>query len=335
MGNQGSSGDGVRLIQEWLWNGEIGEVTKVEAFTDRPLWPQGLAAPKEGMSAPETMNWDLFIGPAKMRPYHRMYTPWTFRGWWDFGTGALGDMACHILHPVFMGLKLGYPTKVQGASTLLMTDSPPDSEMVQLIFPARPKEEGIKINFPEVQVTWMDGGMKPMKPSNWPEGRDMNDDGGGVIFHGTKDKLICGCYGKDPWLLSGRVPKVDETIPRIKTSHEQDWIRACKESPEYRVETASPFSQAGPFNEMVVMGVLAVRLQDLNKELHWDGPNMQFTNIRDNEEFKFCIDDGMVIKEGHPSFNKVWSKPINAKEFASELISHKYREGWSLPDMPA
>ncbi len=335
MGNQGSSGDGVRLIQEWLWNGEIGEVTKVEAFTDRPLWPQGLAAPKEGMPVPETMNWDLFIGPAKMRPYHRMYTPWTFRGWWDFGTGALGDMACHILHPVFMGLKLGYPTKVQGASTLLMTDSPPDSEMVQLIFPARPKEKGIKINFPEVQVTWMDGGMKPMKPSNWPEGRDMNDDGGGVIFHGTKDKLICGCYGKDPWLLSGRVPKVDETIPRIKTSHEQDWIRACKESPENRVETASPFSQAGPFNEMVVMGVLAVRLQDLNKELHWDGPNMQFTNIRDNEEFKFCIDDGMVIKEGHPSFNKVWSKPINAKEFAYELISHKYREGWALPDMPA
>ncbi|MCL6103152.1 MAG: gfo/Idh/MocA family oxidoreductase, partial [Bacteroidetes bacterium] len=154
-------------------------------------------------------------------------------------------------------------------------------------------------------------------------------------FHGTKDKLICGCYGKDPWLLSGRVPKVDETIPRIKTSHEQDWIRACKESPENRVETASPFSQAGPFNEMVVMGVLAVRLQDLNKELHWDGPNMQFTNIRDNEEFKFCIDDGMVIKEGHPSFNKVWSKPINAKEFAYELISHKYREGWALPDMPA
>jgi len=335
MGNQGSSAEGVRLIQEWLWNGEIGDVTKVEAFTDRPLWPQGLARPKVGMWVPETMNWDLFIGPAKPRPYHRMYTPWSFRGWWDFGTGALGDMACHILHPVFMGLKLGYPTLVQGASTLLMTDSPPNSEMVQLVFPARPKEKGIKINFPEVQVTWMDGGMKPMKPSNWPEGRDMNDDGGGVIFHGTKDKLVCGCYGKDPWLVSGRVPKVDKLIPRIKTSHEQDWIRACKESPGNRVQTASPFSQAGPFNEMVVMGVLAVRLQDLNKELHWDGTNMHFTNIHENEEFKFCIDDGMVIHEGHPSFNKVWSKPINAKTFASELIKHNYREGWSLPEMPA
>jgi len=335
MGNQGSSAEGVRLIQEWLWNGEIGDVTKVEAFTDRPLWPQGLAAPKVGMWVPETMNWDLFIGPAKPRPYHRMYTPWSFRGWWDFGTGALGDMACHILHPVFMSLKLGYPTKVQGASTLLMTDSAPNTETIQLIFPARPKEKGIKINFPEVQVTWMDGGMKPMKPSNWPEGRDMNDDGGGVIFHGTKDKLFCGCYGKDPWLLSGRIPNVAKTIPRITTSHEQDWIRACKESYENRIETASPFSQAGPFNEMVVMGVLAVRLQDLNKELHWDGPNMQFTNIRDNEEFKFCIDDGMVINEGNPTFNKVWSKPINASAFSTELIKRNYREGWSLPDMPA
>jgi hypothetical protein len=334
MGNQGSSAEGVRLIQEWLWNDEIGDVTKVEAFTDRPLWPQGLAAPKVGMKVPETMNWDLFIGPAKPRPYHRMYTPWNFRGWWDFGTGALGDMACHILHPVFMGLKLGYPTKVQGVSTLLMTDSAPNTESIQLIFPARPKEKGIEINFPEVQVTWMDGGMKPMKPSNWPEGRDMNDDGGCVIFHGTKDKLFCGCYGKDPWLLSGRVPNVTKRIPRITTSHEQDWIRACKESNESRTETASPFSEAGPFNEMVVMGVLAVRLQDLNKELHWDGPNMQFTNIRDNEELRFCIDNGMVINEGNPTFNEVWSEPINAKAFSSELIKHNYREGWSLPDMP-
>ncbi len=335
MGNQGSSEEGVRLIQEWLWNNEIGEVTKVEAFTDRPLWPQGLAAPQNGMWPPDTIDWDLFIGPAKFRPYHRMYTPWTFRGWWDFGTGALGDMACHILHPVFMGLKLGYPTKVQGVSTLLMTDSAPDSETVKLIFPERPKDKSIKINLPEVEVTWMDGGMRPMKPSDWPEGRDMNDDGGGVIFHGTKDKLICGCYGRRPWLLSGRTPNVPQKIPRIELSHEQDWIRACKESPANRTETASPFSQAGPFNEMVVMGVLAVRLQDLNKELHWDGPNMKFTNIRDNEEFKFCIDDGLKIVDGHPSFNKVWSDPINAKAFAEELIKHNYREGWSLPEMPA
>lgn len=334
MGNQGSSGEGVRQIQEWLWNGEIGDVTKVEAFTDRPLWPQGLTAPKVGMWVPETMNWDLFIGPAKMRPYHRMYTPWNFRGWWDFGTGALGDMACHLLHPVFVGLKLGYPTKVQGASTLLMTDSAPATETVQLVFPSRPKEKGIKINFPEVTVTWMDGGNRPMKPEGWPEGKDMNDGGGAVIFHGTKDKLICGCYGRNPWLLSGRVPNVAKTLPRVDGSHEQDWIRACKESPANRVQTASPFSQAGPFNEMVVMGVLAVRLQDLNKELHWDGQKMEFTNIKDNEVVKFCLDDGLEIKDGHPSFNKKYTEPANAREFAAELIKHNYRKGWSLPDMP-
>ncbi len=335
MGNQGSSGEGVRLIQEWLWNGEIGEVTKVEAFTDRPLWPQGLAKPEVGMWVPETMNWDLFIGPAKMRPYHRMYTPWNFRGWWDFGTGALGDMACHILHPVFMGLKLGYPTRVQGSSTDVMTDSAPNTEIVKLVFPARPKSKDSKIAFPEVEVTWMDGGVQPMKPIGWPEGKSMNDSGGGVIFHGTKDKIICGCYGVNPWLLSGRVPNVQKTIPRIETSHEQDWIRACKEPVESRKETASPFSQAGPFNEMVVMGVLAVRLQGLEKELLWDGPKMEFTNIRDNEELKFCLDTGLKIVDGHPSFNRKYTDPLNAKAFAADLIKHNYREGWKLPDMPA
>jgi hypothetical protein len=334
MGNQGSSGEGVRLIQEWLWNNEIGEVTKVEAFTDRPLWPQGLAAPAEGMPVPETMSWDLFIGPAKFRPYSRMYTPWNFRGWWDFGTGALGDMACHILHPVFMGLKLGYPTRVQGSSTEVMTDSPPMTELVKMVFPARPDHKDSKIKFPEVEVTWMDGGIQPMKPLGWPEGKSLNDDGGGVIFHGTKDKIICGCYGVRPWLLSGREPKVPPSIPRIKGSHEEDWIRACKETPENRIETASPFSQAGPFNEMVVMGVLAVRLQGLEKELLWDGPNMNFTNISENEELKFCLDTGLKIVDGHPSFNRKYTEPVNARKFAAELIKHNYRDGWSLPAMP-
>ncbi len=334
MGNQGSSGEGVRLIQEWLWNNEIGEVTKVEAFTDRPLWPQGLAAPAEGMPVPETMSWDLFIGPAKFRPYSRMYTPWNFRGWWDFGTGALGDMACHILHPVFMGLKLGYPTRVQGSSTEVMTDSPPMTELVKMVFPARPDHKDSKIKFPEVEVTWMDGGIQPMKPLGWPEGKSLNDDGGGVIFHGTKDKIICGCYGVRPWLLSGREPKVPPSIPRIKGSHEEDWIRACKETPENRIETASPFSQAGPFNEMVVMGVLAVRLQGLEKELLWDGPNMNFTNISENEELKFCLDTGLKIVDGHPSFNRKYTEPVNARKFAAELIKHNYRDGWSLPTMP-
>ncbi|MDA3927851.1 MAG: Gfo/Idh/MocA family oxidoreductase [Prolixibacteraceae bacterium] len=135
MGNQGSSNDGVRQSSTWLWNGEIGEVTKVEAFTDRPIWPQGLNRPEKVEKIPSTMDWENFVGPAPMRPYNSIYTPWNFRGWWDFGTGALGDMACHILHPVFVGLKLEYPTKAQGSSTLLLTDSCPTAQKVRLTFP--------------------------------------------------------------------------------------------------------------------------------------------------------------------------------------------------------
>ena len=334
MGNQGSSGEGVNLTTEWIANGEIGEITKVEAFTDRPIWPQGLNKPGEEMKVPDSLDWNLFIGPAAPRAYNEVYHPWAWRGWWDFGTGALGDMACHILHPVFVGLDLGYPTKAQGSSTLLLTDCAPTAQMVNLTFPKRQKPKGMKIKLPEVDVTWYDGGLQPKRPDGWPDGKDMNNGGGGVIFHGTKDKLICGCYGKEPWLLSGREVNAPKFRRRIETSHEQDWIRACKESPENRVETASPFKEAGPFNEMVVMGVLAVRLQALNKELLWDGENMKFTNIKDDESFKIVVEDGYTIHDGHPSFKKKWTDEINAGEFAAELIKHNYRDGWSLPDMP-
>lgn len=343
MGNQGSSGEGVNLVCEWLVNGEIGEVTKVEAFTDRPIWPQGLNRPEPGMWVPDTLDWDLFIGPAPMRPYHSLYTPWNWRGWWDFGTGALGDMACHILHPVFVGLELGYPTKAQGSSTLLLNDCAPNAQMVRLTFPARAAKrpwKGMKKGAPlqQVEVTWYDGGLQPMKPAGWPEGKSMNDSGGGVIFHGTKDKLICGCYGVNPWLLSGRVPEAPKFRRRIDKAtnggHEMDWVRACKESPENRVKTASDFSEAGPFNEMVVMGVLAVRLQALNKELEWDGINMKFNNIGD-AKIKTVVKDGFTIKDGHPTFAKDWTPEVNASDFAAELIKHTYRKPWTLPDMPA
>ncbi|HOI50245.1 MAG TPA: gfo/Idh/MocA family oxidoreductase, partial [Prolixibacteraceae bacterium] len=176
---------------------------------------------------------------------------------------------------------------------------------------------------------------QPMKPEGWPAGKNMNDAGGGVIFHGTKDKLICGCYGKDPWLLSGRKPEAPKFRRRVEGSHEMDWVRACKESPENRVKTASDFSEAGPFNEMVVMGVLAVRLQSLNKELLWDGQNMQFTNISDTEKIRTVVKDGFEITDGHPTFKKDWTDPVMAKDFAAELIKHTYRKPWSLPEMPA
>ena len=332
MGNQGASGEGVRKVCDWIWNGEIGEICRVDAFTDRPIWPQGLMRPAQIDKVPKTLDWDLFIGSAPMRPYNSIYSPWNWRGWWDFGTGALGDMACHILHPVFKGLKLGYPTKVQGSSTALLTDCAPSAQIVKITFPAR--DNMPKVGMPEIEVTWYDGGLTPPRPEGLPAGRNLNMDGGGVIFYGTKDTLICGCYGVRPYLLSGREPKAPEMNRTVTESHGMDWVRACKESPANRVKTASDFSEAGPFNEMVVMGVLGVRLQNLNKVLEWDGENMRFTNIGTDEKLSIMIEDGFSIKDGHPTFNKTYTDPINAQQFASELIKHTYREGWKLPDMP-
>ncbi|WP_203558441.1 Gfo/Idh/MocA family protein [Bacteroides sp. 519] len=332
MGNQGASGEGVRKVCEWIWNGEIGEVTKVESFTDRPIWPQGLNRPEGAERVPKTLNWDLFLGPAKHRAYNPIYTPWNWRGWWDFGTGALGDMACHILHPVFKALNLGYPTKVQGSSTLLLSDCAPSAQTVKFTFPAR--DNMPKVAMPEVEVVWFDGGLRPMRPKGMPEGKDLYNSGGGVIFHGTKDTLICGSYGVEPWLLSGRVPSAPKVLREVRESHEMDWVRACKESVGSRIETTSPFSEAGPFNEMVVMGVMAVRLQGLNQVLEWDGQNMQFTNINPNATVTSVIRDGFTIKDGHPSFDKAVTDPVNAIEFANEMIKHTYCNGWKLPDMP-
>lgn len=341
MGNQGASGAGVAETCEILWSGAIGDVTKVESFTDRPIWPQGLNTPEKGDWVPDTLNWDLFTGPAKMRPFNEVYHPWNWRGWWDYGTGALGDMACHILHPVFEGLKLGYPTKVQASSSLLLNDSAPVSQAVKLTFPSRGRQGKMKLG--EVDVSWYDGGIKPMLPDNWPSGKNPNKSGGGTFFYGTKDILHVGCYGVEPELLSGKKISAPKTERRVEDelglswnsgAHEMDWVRACKESAENRKPCTSDFAEAGPFNEMVVMGVLAVRLQALNKTLEWDGENMKFTNIGSNEEIKTVIKDGFKIHDGHPTFNKDWTDPMNANAYAEELVKHTYRDGWSLPDMP-
>ena len=350
MGNQGQAGDWPRRLREMISDGVIGDITEVHVWTDRPnrglsdtYWPQGVTRPDETPPVPESLDWGLFTGPAPVRPYHRSYHPFRWRGWWDFGTGALGDMACHILEAPFKALELGYPTKVQGSSSMLLRDSAPVSQKVRLVYPRRQTSFGIQ---PEVEIDWYDGGLQPVKPEGWteaqkykpdawPGGGNMNHRGGAVIFHGSKDTMICGCYGADPWLLSGRVPDVPKTERRVDTNHYMDWVRACKESPESRVEAKSAFHESGPFNEMVVMGVLAVRLQALNKELHWDGENMQFTNIGPDESLRIIIEDGFTIEDGHPSFRRDMTEPLNAREFANSLIKTNYREGWYLPDMPA
>ena len=225
MGNQGASGEGVNLACEWLWNGEIGEVTKVEAFTDRPIWPQGLEHPEEVHKIPSTLNWDAFIGPAPKREYNEIYHPWNHRGWWDFGTGALGDMACHIMHPIFKALDLGYPIKVQGSSTPLMAESCPSAQMVKYTFPARPNRP--KVAMPEVEVTWYDGGLMPPRPELIPA------DEAGNIKQKTED--LVGPYELHDFFLyhfmhNGYAPEkiyflARKALPIYDDATIQKWLR--------------------------------------------------------------------------------------------------------------
>ena len=329
MGNQGHSGEGTRLFAEWIQNGEIGDPIEAHSWTNRPIWPQGLERPKEQPPVPATLDWDLFIGPANYRPYHPSYTPWNWRAWWDFGTGALGDMGCHLIDPVYFALNLGQPIAFEGSSSQVNTESAPIAEKVTYYFPERKKLNNIKM--PELKFTWYDGGLLPERPKGMIPGKIMGDDGGGAMVVGTKGTIICSTYGRDPYIV-GREndpPKVKKTIPRVSTSHEMDWVRACKEPKGSRTEASSNFMYSGPFNEVVVMGDLAVRLQDLKKKLEWDAEKMEITNINDNEEIRVVTSDKFTVVEGDPKFDTQYAT-INAKQASQEYIKHNYREGWKL-----
>lgn len=328
MGNQGNSSDDMATVCEWIWNGEIGEVEKVDAWTNRPIWPQGLERPSESVAIPETLDWDLFIGPAPYRPYHPSYTPWNWRAWWDFGTGALGDMGCHIIDPVYKALDLGFPYSFEGTSSQVNTESAPISEMVTYYFNERPSKG--KIKMPKVKFTWYDGGHKPERPKGMKSGKNLGDWGGGAIFHGTKGTLVCGTYAKDPFIIGreDNPPPVTNELRRVETSHEMDWIRACKENKNSRVEATSNFSYSGPLNEVVVMGNLAIRLQDLKRRLDWDAENMRITNISDTDEINVVTTDRFDIIDGDPKWDTQYTK-INAKQAASEYVKRAYRNGWN------
>jgi hypothetical protein len=211
---------------------------------------------------------------------------------------------------------------------------------VEFSFPAR--ENMPKLALPPVKVHWYDGGLLPNLSDLLPEGENLMADGlGGCLFIGSKDTLMCGCGGYNARLLSGRIPDVKPYLRRIPGGsvfypdgpHEQDWIRACKESPESRIQGTSNFAYSGPFNEMVLLGVLAIRLQGLNKALAWDGENMQFTNISPAEELKIVKRDDFKVENGHPTFEKKYDT-FNARESANTYIKHTYRDGWNLPDIP-
>ncbi|MHC4497820.1 MAG: Gfo/Idh/MocA family protein [Planctomycetota bacterium] len=280
MGNQGHSSEGIRLICEWIWDGAIGPVREVHAWTDRPggRWAQGVNRPQGTSPVPATLDWDLWLGPAPYRPYvEKAYCPFVWRGWWDFGTGALGDMACHIIDPVFWALKLGYPTSVRAVSTEVNSETAPLSSIVEYEFPERG-------DMPPVKLIWYDGGLMPTRPQELEKGRMMGSRNGGALFVGEKGKLMCGCYAKNPRLIPEtamqayqRPPK---TIERVE-GHHKDWINACKGGKP----ASSNFDYAGPLTETVLLGNLAIRT---GMRLDWDGPNMVCTNVPQANEYIHC-----------------------------------------------
>ncbi len=334
MGNEGHSADTVYEVAEVVQSGCLGSVREAHVWTNRPIWRQGMPKPSLQIPVPPTLDWDLFIGPAPMRDYNPEYHPWIWRGWWDFGTGALGDMGCHLLDAPYYALKLGHPFEFQASSSLVNTESAPVSSKVSYKFPAREDLDNCKL--PELELTWYDGGLMPSRPYDLPYDAPMNPNGGFMLV-GSEATLIAESYGKQ-WVTykNGAIytPEIKVKLPRIPDNqlgggrHEMHFVDCCKNGEK----PASDFGYAGPFNEMVVMGNLAVRLQSLQKTLQWDSENMRITNISPNEELTtaelspFLSD--VVTRSVHQNAQK-WVK-WNALQMCEEWIKHEYRDGWKL-----
>ena len=275
MGNQGHAGDGVRQFCETVWGGHIGQVHTAHIWTNRPVWPQGMEAPEEEMEVPGTLDWDLWLGPRSYRPYHDSYLPFDWRGWWDFGCGALGDMACHIMDPAYWALHLGFPDEVELVRQEGMTDAAaPDSSVVRYHFPAR---RGMD----PVEVFWYDGGELPPRPEGVPEDEQLGEGDNGTLLLGEDGILTCDTYGGDVRLLpEAEMEDFEWPEPRIPSSpgHHAEWIEACKGGPR----AMSNFDYSGPFTEMVLLGNLAIRAQE---RLEWDAQNMRVTNYDAANEY--------------------------------------------------
>ena len=292
MGNQGMAFEGNRLINEWLWDGAIGPVREVHAWSDRPthngnlFWAQGVDRPTDKPPVPDTLDWDLWLGPAPYRPYHPAYVPFRWRGWWDFGSGGLGDMGIHNLAPVFSALKLTAPASVHSSSTLFNNETLPLASTVHYDFPARG-------DMPPVKLHWYDGGMLPPRPDELEDDRRLSREDG-LIFVGDEGKMyVEGWGGNSPRLIPEEKMKAykrpPKTLPR-SIGHHKEWIQSCKKG----TPTRSNFDFAGPLTEAVLLGTVSVRMG--GRKLIWDSPNLKVTNV--------------------PEANK--------------YIHYQYREGWTL-----
>jgi len=277
MGIQRHALEGIRLLCEWVWAGAIGPVREVHAWTDRSggNWAQYRSArPDETQPVPNTLDWNLWLGPAPERPYHSCYLPGRWRGWCDFGTGALGDMGCHILDSAFWSLNLGSPKSIEAVSTPVSPETFPRASMITYQFDARG-------DMPPVKLVWYDGDLKPPRPAELEPDRRMGSIDGGLIFVGDTGKIVCDAYCESPRLIPesrmkqyNRPPK---TIPR-SPGHHAEWVAACKGGKP----ACSNFDYASRLTEMVLLGDIAVRDQ---RKICWDAENMKVTNVPDANKY--------------------------------------------------
>jgi len=283
MGNQGQASEETRLTCEYIWAGAIGPVREVHVWTDRPLrglsdvyWPQGVKRPEDTPPVPDTLDWDLWLGPAPERPYNPAYVPFKWRGWWDFGTGALGDIGCHSIDPIWRALKLDAPLSVQAVCTLVNDETYPVASIVTYEFGARG-------DMPPVKLTWYDGGLRPPRPEEMADGQQFGANG--TLYVGDKGKMFG--YTLLPEALRkefGKPPRVLERSP----GHHIEWIQACKGGKP----AGSNFNHAGPLAEAVLLGNVVLRPSMKEKltrtKLLWDSKNFKFTNMPEANEFLRC-----------------------------------------------
>jgi predicted dehydrogenase len=270
MGNQGHAQEGTRQIREWYEAGAIGTIQRVEYWTNRPIWPQAIHRSTEAHHAPPWMDWDLWLGPAADRPYHPGYAPFNWRGWWDFGTGALGDIACHAMDAAFWTLDLGTPERISAESTTLFPETAPAASRIEYGFPARGSR-------PAVNVIWRDGNLSPPRPEELDADTGWPIEGSGQIWVGTEGKLFAGIYGENPRLLDAardaeiRANPPAEKYPRTDGVY-AEFVGAAKGG----TPAGSNFTEhAGPLTKMVLLGNLAVRSA---RELRLDPATGSITN---------------------------------------------------------
>lgn len=257
MGNQGHAGDDVRKMREWVEAGLIGTVHEVHLWTNRPIWPQGIQRPLQAYNPRPTLDWNLWLGPAPERPYAPDYAPFRWRGWWDFGTGALGDMACHIMDAAYWILDLGYPSRIEAETSELFAETAPKASRITFSFPARG-------NRPAVTVVWRDGALVPPRPAEWPAGElwPFGADGG-QLWIGDQGKMTAGVYSENPRLLAAdrmaqlTAHPLEVRYPRIPGGVYAEFLNAITTG----TRAGSDFANhATGLTEMVLLGCLAQRL---------------------------------------------------------------------------